>query len=106
MITGRSTVQGIGISRGKAQAEYREETSTVGLSRADMERSGLSDGASVLLKTEFGEADAKCKCADLPQGLAFMAFGSVCNRLIGAETCASGMPDAKNVSVDIIPRPK
>jgi formylmethanofuran dehydrogenase subunit D len=30
-----------------------------------------------------------------------MAFGPACNRLIGDETCASGMPDSKNLKIEI-----
>jgi hypothetical protein len=51
--------------------------------------------------TEFGEADAKCRRADIPEGLAFMAFGSACNRLVGGETYASGMPDSKHLKLEI-----
>ncbi len=101
LITGRSTKQGTGISTGKGFADYREATGVIDLSEADMKRSGLSDGDRVTLTTEFGAAEARCRCAELPEGLAFMPFGPVCNRLIGGETHASGMPDSKHVSVEL-----
>ncbi len=103
LITGRSTRQGTGISSGKEKPDYREAVNRIDLSPADMERSGLEDGAVVRLQTEFGSAEAVCRRADMPEGLAFMAFGSVCNRLVGGETYASGMPDSKHVEVEIMP---
>lgn len=103
LITGRSTKQGTGISTGKERPDYREAINVIELSQADMEHLGLIDGARVKLQTEFGAAEVKCRRADIPEGLAFMAFGSVCNQLIGGETYASGMPDSKNVKVEIEP---
>ncbi len=101
LITGRSTKQGIGISTGKAGSEYREATGTIELSLQDMVRAGFSDGDRVTLKSEFGSTEAKCVPADIPEGLAFMAFGASCNQLIGSETHASGMPDSKHIQVEI-----
>ncbi len=101
LITGRSTKQGTGISIGKGHSEYREATNVVELCRSDMERSGLHNGDHVKLKTEFGTADVSCRQGDVPEGLAFIAFGPACNRLVGGETYASGMPDSKHVRVEI-----
>jgi formylmethanofuran dehydrogenase subunit D len=101
LITGRTTRQGIGISAGKGRPEYQEETGVIGLNESDMARSGAVDGAQVQLKTEYGTAEVTCRKADIPEGMAFMAFGPACNRLVGGETYASGMPDSKHVSVEI-----
>ena len=95
--------QGTGISTGKERPEYREATGVIELSPADMECLGLNDGSVVVLKTEFGAAEVKCRRTNVPEGLAFMAFGSACNQLVGSETSASGMPDSKNVQVEIMP---
>jgi formylmethanofuran dehydrogenase subunit D len=102
LITGRSTKQGTGISIGKGHPEYQEATNAIELSDSDMVRTGLNDGDQVRLKTQFGVVDVKCRRADVPEGLAFMAFGPACNRLVGGETYASGMPDSKHVSIEII----
>ena len=104
LITGRSTKQGTGISDGKEGCDYREATSVVLLNQSDMERSGLNDGDPVRLTAEFGAADVECRHGDLPEGLAFIAFGPACNRLIGGETYASGMPDSKHVEVELMRR--
>ena len=101
LITGRSTKQGTGISTGKERSEYREATSGIELNQADMERSGLHDGDEVRLTTQFGTADVRCRRGEIPEGLAFIAFGPACNRLIGGETQASGMPDSKHVAVEL-----
>jgi formylmethanofuran dehydrogenase subunit D len=101
LITGRSTGQGAGISTGKAHRSYREATTVIELSGADMARSGLNDGDRAILKTEFGTAEVTCRRGDVPEGLAFIAFGSACNRLVGGETDASGMPSSKNMTVEL-----
>jgi formylmethanofuran dehydrogenase subunit D len=101
LITGRSTKQGTGISTGKERLEYREATNAIELNQLDMARSELNDGDRVRLKTEFGTADVKCRRADVPEGLAFIAYGPACNRLVGGETYASGMPDSKHLKVEI-----
>jgi len=101
LITGRSVKQGMGISIGKERADYQEATSVVDLNPSDMAQAGLNSGDEVRLTTEFGTVDVHCRRADVPEGLAFMAFGPACNRLIGGETYASGMPDSKHVSIEI-----
>jgi formylmethanofuran dehydrogenase subunit D len=101
LVTGRSTKQGTGISIGKAHAGYQEATNVIELNTLDMMRSGFKDGDPVRLITSFGEAEVKCRAADIPEGLGFMAFGPACNRLVGGETYASGMPDSKHVTVEI-----
>lgn len=101
LITGRSTEQGTGISVGKAQAEYQEATTVLDLSPADMARWGLHDGDSVRLRTRYGEATVTCRRVELPEGMAFMAFGPATSRLIGGETHASGMPDTKGFEVEL-----
>ncbi len=103
LITGRSTKQGTGISAGKERARYREAISIVELNQSDMVRLGLSNGDHVKLSTQFGAAEVRCCGVEIPEGLAFMAFGPVCNSLIGGETYASGMPDSKHVDVELEP---
>jgi formylmethanofuran dehydrogenase subunit D len=104
LITGRSTRQGTGISNGKAHRDYQEATTAIVLNGTDMARCGLNDGDRAKLRTAFGAAEVRCRRGDVPQGLAFMAFGSTCNRLIGAETDASGMPDVKHLKIDLEPQ--
>jgi formylmethanofuran dehydrogenase subunit D len=101
LITGRSTPQGTGISAGKDSAEYQVATTVLELSPADMARLGLHDGDTVRLRTRHGEATVKCRPENLPEGLAFMAFGPATSQLVGGETHASGMPDTKGFEVEL-----
>jgi formylmethanofuran dehydrogenase subunit D len=101
LITGRSTKQGMGISTGKGQSEYAEATTFVELSQADMSRWGLTAGDTVRLTSEYGEVTVKCRAEDLPEGMAFMAFGPAANRLTGSQTHLSGMPDTKSVEIEL-----
>jgi len=101
LITGRSTKQGAGISSGKEYRDYKEATRILDMNRADMERSGFADGDTVRIATRLGSADVVCRAVDIPEGLAFIAFGPACNTLVGDETYASGMPDSKHVEVEV-----
>jgi formylmethanofuran dehydrogenase subunit D len=101
LITGRSIKQGAGISTGKDGPEYKEATGVVELNRRDMERSGLNNQDQVMIETEFASVEFRCRQGEVPEGLAFIAYGSACNQLIGGETYASGMPDSKHVRVTI-----
>lgn len=101
LITGRSTKQGTGISTGKELADYREATTVLELSQVDMARLGLHEGDTVKLKSQFGEATVKCRPEDLPEGMAFMAFGSTINQLVGDQTYATGMPDTKGLEIEL-----
>jgi formylmethanofuran dehydrogenase subunit D len=101
LITGRSTKQGVGISAGKDLPEYREATSVLQLSPADMARFGLEAGETAKLTSRFGETLVKCRPENLPEGMAFIAFGSTINQLVGDETYASGMPDTKGIEIEL-----
>jgi len=101
LISGRSTKQGVGISAGKERQEYRDATQVIELNPSDMELLGLEDGSCVRVESIYGSVDVRCRCSDVPKGLAFIAFGSACNQLVGGETYASGMPDSKHLEVKI-----
>jgi formylmethanofuran dehydrogenase subunit D len=103
LISGRSTGQGVGISEGKDREGYREATGFIELNPSDMEVLGMADGGLVRIVSGYGAVDVPCRKSDVPRGLAFMAFGSACNRLVGGETYASGMPDSKHLAVEIQP---
>ncbi len=101
LITGRSTKQGVGISEGKLLAEYQVATTILELSQIDMARHGLHDGDTVRLKSCHGEVTVQCRSEKLPDGMAFMAFGSTVNQLMGSETYSTGMPDTKGIEVEL-----
>jgi formylmethanofuran dehydrogenase subunit D len=66
-----------------------------------MTRHELHDGDTVRLKSRHGEATVKCRSEDLPDGMAFMAFGSAINQLVGSETYSTGMPDTKGLEIEL-----
>jgi formylmethanofuran dehydrogenase subunit D len=101
LITGRSTKQGTGISIGKEKQDYQVSTSVLELNPADMQRFGLSDGDTVEIKSQFGHANVTCRPEDMPEGMAFIAFGPATSHLVGGETHATGMPDTKGFEIEI-----
>lgn len=106
LITGRSTKQGTGLNRGKDSREYQEAVRTLEMNREDMARFGLREGDLVKIKTLYGEATFTCRQEKLPKGMAFVAYGSLSSRLVGGETHASGMPDAKGLEVEVVRLPE
>lgn len=101
LITGRSTKQGVGISSGKDQPEYQEATRLLEMSRADLMHLGVQPGDTVRIRSPFGETTVRCSEADLPEGMAFLAYGPAASQLIGGETWASGMPDTKGFEIEV-----
>ena len=101
LITGRSTHQGVGISSGKALEEYQTATNVLLINASDMQRFGLKNDDTVRMKTSYGSAVVKCSSADMPEGLAFIAFGPPVNQLVGADTQSSGMPDSKGFEIEL-----
>jgi formylmethanofuran dehydrogenase subunit D len=103
LIAARSLKQGTGLNRGKDSEEYLEAVGTVEMNAADLAILGLGEGAAVVISTAFGRTGARCKSANVPAGMAFMAYGPPTSELMGSETYASGMPDSKHIEVTVRP---
>ncbi len=101
LIAGRSLKQGTGLNLGKDSPEYREAVTTVELNGSDMARLGVEDSDVVLLTNAFGTTQARCRRADLPEGMGFIAYGPASSALMGTETQASGMPGSKQMDVTV-----
>ena len=101
LITGRSTTQGKSLHLGKESKEFLDEVLGVQMSADDMQRRGLTEGAEVRVRSDFGEMRGCAKKADLPAGLVFIAYSVYCNALIGGDTGGTGMPDFKGLRVDV-----
>jgi formylmethanofuran dehydrogenase subunit D len=101
LIAGRSLKQGTGMNIGKESAEYQQAVTTMEMNRDDMARYGLQDGDPVKVKAAGGEAVVHCRGADLPEGMAFMAYGPASSQLMGQETHGTGMPDSKGFEVEV-----
>lgn len=101
VIAGRSLKQGTGLNMGKDSLEYVEAVSTLEMNGGDMNLLGLQNGDQAQISTLTGQAKVRCRRAELPAGLAFIAYGPASSVLMGTETHASGMPDSKHLEVMI-----
>ena len=102
LIPGRTSRQGTTLNEGKGTEGYVQETGTLQMSSADMQRLGLIDGQRVHLSSQHGSIDVDCKMAkkdELPMGVLFMAYGPESSRLMGGDTHGTGMPDSKGLDV-------
>ena len=104
LIPGRTSRQGVGISEGKFEANYRNETNQLQMAPADLERLQLAEGDRVRLTSEHGQIDVSVKPAkadELPVGLLFIAYGDLSSRLMGGDTHGTGMPTSKGLDVEL-----
>ena len=101
LIPARSLKQGTGMNIGKETAEYQKAVTTMEMNRDDMARLGVQDGDTLKLRAAGGEANVQCCGADLPEGMAFIAYGPVSSELMDQDTQGSGMPDSKGFEVEV-----
>ena len=101
LIPGRTMKQGTGTNIGKESDEYQKEVNVVEMNRDDMVQLGLTDGDTVRLRASGGEVTVQCRGADLPAGMAFIAYGPASSELMDGETHGSGMPDSKGFEVEV-----
>ena len=109
LIPGRTSRQGVGISEGKFESKYQEETHRLQMSPSDMQRLRLADGDWVRLTSPTGQIDVSVTPAprdELPAGLLFISYGDLSSRLMAGETHGSGMPTSKGLDVELEPIPK
>ena len=104
LIPGRTSKQGCGISEGKFNKNYQEETNILQVSLEDMERLQLTAGQRVRLTSETGAIEVAVTAAkrgELPLGVLFIAYGDLSSRLMGGDTHGSGMPTSKGLDVTL-----
>src|SRR5438105_1750390 len=104
LIPGRTSRQGTTLNEGKLTAGYIEETSTLLMCPDDMKRLGLSSGDRVRLRSEQGQIELPCQPAkggELPPGVLFLPYGDLSSRLMGGDTCGTGMPTSKTFDVEL-----
>lgn len=105
LVTVRTSKQGVALVKGKASAEYQEETSTLRVSAGDLARLGLDSGQEARLASPFGQALVRCQAAEVPSGLFFLPLGPTANQLIGADTEGTGVPNFKALEVELCAHP-
>jgi formylmethanofuran dehydrogenase subunit D len=103
MNSGRSTKQGQQINVGKDSAEYKAIVTTMSMNSEDMKEAGITSGASVRVRSEFGEATFTCVEGKLPAGMIFCPYGPPTCRVMGTYTDGTGMPTSKGWEVEVEP---
>jgi formylmethanofuran dehydrogenase subunit D len=103
MNPGRTSKQGQQINVGKDHAEYQSIVNTLIMHPDDMKAIGVAAGATVRVRTEWGEAMFQCKDGKVPLGMIFVPYGPPTCRLMGGSTDGTGMPTSKGWEVDVEP---
>lgn len=104
LVTGRTIEQGRGKDAGKLTDEYRKAASTLRLNPNDLKKLGVGSGAAVKIKTRYGEVVVQAVPSnDLPEGVAFMAYGPWANAVIGPQVDGTGTPLYKGVPAEVTP---
>jgi formylmethanofuran dehydrogenase subunit D len=100
---GRTSKQGQQINIGKDHPEYQAMVSTLTMNPEDMKALGVAAGATVCVRTEFGETTFRCKEGKVPVGMLFVPYGPPTCRLMGGDTDGTGMPTSKGWEVEVEP---
>ena len=100
---GRTSKQGEQINIGKEGPEYEKIVNTLTMHADDLKALGIETGASVRVRTEWGEAVFQCEEGKVPVGLIFVPYGPPTCRLMGGSTDGTGMPTSKGLEVEVEP---
>src|ERR1044072_3654688 len=95
MNAGRTTKQGQQINAGKDSPEYRAIVETLNMHPDDMKAASITQGSSVRVRSEFGEATYTWVKGKVPQGMIFVPSGPPTCHLMGRYTDGTGMPTSK-----------
>ena len=101
LITGRTIKQGMASVSGKKNKGYKKETSYIEISKELLEEYNLEENEKVILQSDSGSVEVRCKGADLSDKIIFMPYGETANKLIGTDTGGTGMPHSKSKLVKI-----
>ncbi|APZ94838.1 molybdopterin dinucleotide binding domain-containing protein [Fuerstiella marisgermanici] len=99
----RSAKQGTLINVGKESEEYIALTNSMTMEPGDMAEIGLAEGQMAIVRTEFGEAQFKCKSGKEPKGMIYIPYGPPTCKLMGGDTGGTGMPMSKGWEVEVVP---
>ena len=97
----RSAQQGVHISVGKFGPEYEEIVTTMEVHADDMAKIGVEDGDWIIVRTEVGEAEFRCKTANVPEGMLVVPYGPPTCKLMSGDTGGTGMPLSKGWDVEV-----
>ena len=100
---GRTSKQGQQINVGKDHDAYQAIVNTVTMHPDDMKALGIATGATIRVRTEYGETTFKCQEGKVPVGMIFVPYGPPTCRLMGGSTDGTGMPTSKGWEVEVEP---
>jgi formylmethanofuran dehydrogenase subunit D len=103
MNMGRTTKQGQQISAGKDHADYKATVGTMNMHPLDMKAAGIPPGATVRVRSEWGEATFKCVEGKIPEGMIFVPYGPPTCHIMGPMSDGTGMPTSKGWEVEVEP---
>ncbi len=99
--TGRTVTQGRHVEH-KYHQGYFEETSSCFIHPLDLMDLDLEDGEHVEVVSEWGSVVLRAvSCEDLRKGMIFVPLGPFANHIIPPRTHSTGMPDFKNITVEL-----
>ena len=104
LLPGRSAKQGVGLNKGKLKEEYIRVTTTLEVSFEDAAELGLETADIVKISNHIGETEVQVKVlreGKLPVGYAFIPYGPPSSNLFDGETCGTGMPASKGMTIDV-----
>ena len=102
----RTSKQGQQVNIGKDYDAYTAMTTTLTMNPDDMKELGVAAGATVKVRTEWGEATFQLQEGKVPRGLLFVPYGPPTCRLMGGDTDGTGMPTSKGWDVEVEPIPE
>jgi formylmethanofuran dehydrogenase subunit D len=101
--TGRNVPQGVAVEH-KGSPDYRAAVSVCHMNPVDLMELGSNEGGHVALMSRAGSVVLTTRVAEgMNRGEVFVPLGPYANRIISAETHATGMPDFKGEPVDVVP---
>lgn len=103
LTSGRTIPQGSFVEH-KISQGYREATSVLFIHPMDLFELGIESGDNVRVTSEAGSVVLRTEETEtLQEGCVFIALGPYANAITGAYSHATGMPDYKEIPVEIEP---
>ncbi|HIJ06329.1 MAG: Molybdopterin dinucleotide-binding region [Methanomicrobiales archaeon 53_19] len=101
--SGRTIPQGSFVEH-KLSKGYQRATSIVYINHLDLMELGIESGDRVQVTSDSGSVVLITEAThDIPTGCAYIALGPYANAIIGGYTHGTGMPDYKDIIVEIEP---
>jgi formylmethanofuran dehydrogenase subunit D len=101
--TGRTVTQGRFVEH-KNTTGYSEEVSTCFMNPLDVMELGLIENENVVVRSEWGSVVLMAVADEgVPSGMIFVPMGPFANHIVPGGTHSAGMPDYKNILVEVDP---